>query len=254
MHFLRFSFTKALEFRLEFTFRIVMDLAYHLSMIFLFKILFQHTKTIGNWTEEQMIVFAASYILVDALYMSVVATNCWWFPQYINKGDLDYYLTRPVSPLFFLSLREFAANSFINLIFAISIFAWALFQLPGPLEFFHTLFYIFLIINGVAIYYILQMMCYLPVFWTQSPRGFESLFWGINSMLKYPDKIQGGLFRFFFTFLIPMNLVVALPGRYYFDQDSFQIVALIFGLSIFFWWVYLKIWNKALRQYSSASS
>ena len=31
-------------------------------------------------------------------------------PLAINRGELDYHLIRPVSPLFMLSLRDFAAN------------------------------------------------------------------------------------------------------------------------------------------------
>ena len=42
----------------------------------------------------------------------------WWLPMLINRGDLDYYLVRPVSTLFFVSFRDFAANSFVNLVIA----------------------------------------------------------------------------------------------------------------------------------------
>ena len=103
-----------MEFRLDFTFRIMMDVIYYVINIALFEILFLHTPLIAGWTNEQMMIFIGSFLLVDAINMTIFSTNMWWLPYYVNRGDLDYYLIRPVSPLFFLSLREFSANSFIN--------------------------------------------------------------------------------------------------------------------------------------------
>ena len=45
--------------------------------------------------------------VADAIHMTVFSNNMWWFPIFINRGDLDYYLIRPVSSLFFLSLRDY---------------------------------------------------------------------------------------------------------------------------------------------------
>jgi ABC-2 type transport system permease protein len=52
IHFLRFSFSKAMEFRLDFSFRILMDVIYYIVNIMLFKVLFLHTDLIGGWNEE----------------------------------------------------------------------------------------------------------------------------------------------------------------------------------------------------------
>ena len=129
LFFLQFSFSKAMEFRLDFFFRIAMDVIYYIVNIALFKVLLLHTPIIAGWNEEQMMVFVACYLLVDAVNMTIFSTNMWWLPFYINRGDLDYYLIRPVSPLFFLSLREFSANSFVNLIIAMSFFFYTIFSI-----------------------------------------------------------------------------------------------------------------------------
>jgi ABC-2 type transport system permease protein len=127
LHFLQFSFSKALEFRLDFSFRIIMDIIYYLVNIGLFKVLYLHTDTIAGWTVDQMMIFVASYLLVDAINMTVFSTNMWWLPSHINKGELDYYLIRPVSPLIFLSLREFSGYAFVYLCISLALFAYSLF-------------------------------------------------------------------------------------------------------------------------------
>src|SRR6476661_8494180 len=162
LYFLRFSFSKAMEFRLDFTFRILMDCIYYLMNIALYTVLFLHTDLIAGWTKGQMLVFVGSYMLIDAISMTVFSNNMWWLPYYINRGELDYYLIRPVSPLYFLSLREFAANSFVNLIIAISFLIWALVNSEVQWTLLKVAGYFILLINGSMIYYCLQMLMTIP--------------------------------------------------------------------------------------------
>ena len=125
-HFLRFSFSRAMEFRLDFGFRIVMEGMFYALQFAFFAILYRHTALLGGWTADQAIVFVCGYFLIDAIHMTVFSNNLWWFPVFVNRGDLDYYLVRPVSTLFFMSLRDFAANSFVNLLIASGLLVWSL--------------------------------------------------------------------------------------------------------------------------------
>lgn len=254
LYFLQFSFSKAMEFRLDFTFRILMDVIYFVVNILLFKVLYLHTDLIGGWTEEQMMVFVGSYLLVDSFNMTVFATNLWWFPAYINKGDLDYYLIRPVSPLFFLSLREFSANSLMNLLLAISFFIYTLVNYSTPIEMGQLIGFVILLINGTLIYYCIQMLMVLPVFWTHSPRGFIDLFYSLGIAMERPDRIFKGWLRIFFTVIIPFSLIASYPAKYFIEGLDTAALIHVSVVSIMLWLVMLYVWKKALQSYSSASS
>lgn len=254
LYFLRFSFSKAMEFRLDFTFRIVMDIVYYIVNISLFKILFLHTDIIGGWSQEQMMIFVGSYLLVDALNMTFFSTNLWWLPYYINKGDLDYYLIRPVAPLFFLSLREFSANSFVNLIIAAGIFLWAVLNYSAPWDIYQLIGLVLLLINGTLLLYSIQMIMILPVFWTHSPRGFVDLFYTLGLAMERPDRIFRGWLRIFFTILVPFALIASFPARFFiegFDKGTFLHLTVV---SCTVWFILMKVWNAGLKNYSSASS
>ena len=114
LNFLRFSFSRAMEFRVDFFFRVGMDTIWYAIHLTFFTVLFRHTGLLGGWDFDQCLIFAASLFVADAIQMTVFSNNMWWLPIYVNKGDLDYYLVRPVSSLFFLSVRDFAANSFLR--------------------------------------------------------------------------------------------------------------------------------------------
>lgn len=254
LHFLQFSFSKALEFRIDFSFRIIMDVIYYIVNIMLFKVLFLHTELIGGWNEEQTMIFVASYLLVDALNMTLFSTNMWWLPHYINRGDLDYYLIRPVSPLFFLSLREFSANSFINLIIACTFFIYSIATYSVHWDFLQLLGLIILLVNGVLLYYCIQMMMILPVFWTQSSKGFIDLFFTLGLAMERPDRIFRGWLRMIFTILIPFALIASFPARFFIEGFEKGTLIHLIIVSIGVWTAMLLFWKWSLRNYSSASS
>ena len=71
-YFLRFSVSRALEFRLDFFFRVVMDVIYYAVNLAFFEIIYRNTTTLGGWTIEQARVFICAYFVIDAVHMTVV--------------------------------------------------------------------------------------------------------------------------------------------------------------------------------------
>lgn len=254
LYFLQFSFSKAMEFRIDFTFRIVMDVVYYAINILLFKTLFLHTELIAGWNHEQMMVFVSCYLLVDAINMTVFSTNMWWLPNYINKGELDYYLIRPVNPLFFLSLREFSANSFVNLVMAVGFFIYSLTSYTGVYSWMEILGLIVLLINGALVYYTLHMMMIIPVFWTHSSRGFIDLFYSLGLAMERPDKIFKGWLRVVFTMIVPLTVLASFPARAFLEGFTTGVLLHITLVTVGAWSLMLFLWKQGLKNYSSASS
>lgn len=254
LYFLRFSFSKAIHFKLDFYFRVIMDVVWYIMKILFFKVLFLHTTLVGNWTNEEFTVFTCGYLLMDAIYMTFFANNLWWFPIYINRGDLDYYLTRPVSTLFFLTLREFAANSFMNLILAIGLFYWSLHLYPYPIHWDKLIIYIFCIFNGAYLYALFYLLAMLPVFWTNSPRGLAELYWKVGQLAEKPDAIYRGWFRKVLIGVFPMALIASYPARIFLNPYDPKILLTIITMTILSSLIVWVCWKKALRNYTSASS
>jgi ABC-2 type transport system permease protein len=254
LYFLQFSFSKAMEFRLDFFFRILMDIIYYFVNIMMFKVLFLHTDLIAGWNHDQMMIFVACYLLVDAINMTVFSTNLWWLPFYINRGELDYYLIRPVSPLFFLSLREFSANSFINLIIALGFFVYTIATYSLPWAGLELLGLIVLLLNGALIHYCIQFLMILPVFWTQSSKGFIDLFYTLGLAMERPDRIFRGWLRVLFTVILPFALIASFPAKFFIDGFTWQTIINIALVSIGLWMAVFFVWKKGLRNYASASS
>ena len=254
LYFLRFSFSKAMEFRVDFFFRIGMDTLWYAINLAFFWALYRHTPLLGGWNFDQALVFAAALFVGDALHMTVVSNNSWWFPILVNKGDLDYHLVRPVSSLFFVSLREFAANSFMNLCLACGVLAWSLARYPAPLGTGTILLFLALLLVGATLHYVINFAFLIPVFWLHNAAGLRDSFFGLGRFSTRPDGIFQGWVRRILTSVLPFALIVSFPTRALFDPDVTGIALHVVTVTILGFAVLLGLWRLGLRAYGSASS
>lgn len=254
LYFLQFSFSKALEFRFDFYFRILMDIFFYIMNIAFFKILFLHTKLIGGWSEPQVMVFVSAFLLIDAINMTVFANNSWALPDLINKGELDYYLLRPVSTLFFVSLRDFAANSFVNLLLAFVFSVYTISHYPGELAPAKIILFYILIGLGSIMRYFLRISFVIPVFWLHASQGFEMVFYNLNRFIERPDRLFDGLFRIFLTTLIPFSVMASFPTRLLVEKFDYSILIHFLIVLVAHFLFLLWFWDRGLKAYSSASS
>jgi ABC-2 type transport system permease protein len=253
-HFVRFSVSRAFEFRIDFFFRVFMDLAYYGINIAFYRVVYLHTAVLGGWNQDQAFVFMAGFLVVDAVTMTLFSNNLWFFPTAVNQGALDYYLLRPVSTLFFLSLRDFAANSFLNLLFAIGILAWSLIRLPGDLPWGSVAVYTALLGLGALLHYMVHLILVLPVFWTQTANSLHAMFYNFQRFMERPDRIYSGWVRKLLVTAMPFCLMASFPARAFFEGVSWSLAlhfAAVLGL---FWAGILGVWKMGVRAYSSASS
>jgi ABC-2 type transport system permease protein len=231
-----------------------MDTLWYAHHLVFFWILYRHTTLLGGWTQDQMFVFVGGVFLVDAIQMTLFSNNLWMLPTYVNKGDLDYYLVRPVSSLFFLSLRDFAANSFVNLLMAIGLLSWALARYPGPLGAGAIAVFLGLLLLGCALHFSLQMMSTVPVFWLQTSGGLREIFWALDRYTGRPLGIFTGWVRRALVSLLPFALIVSFPTMALFGGLTWKLLAHMAGVTSAAFLLMVWMWSRGLRSYASASS
>ena len=252
--FIRYEFSKATEFRLDFFFAIVMDACFYVMQILFFKILYQHTQYLGTWTEPQVLVFITGYLVVDAIQMATISYGLHMLPDHVNSGSFDYNLVRPVSSMFISIFKDFRVNSLVNLAMAIGLFCWALRTYPEPVSIGQILGYIALMMVGLVIFFSFRLLFILPVFWSHSGRGLEQLSYSCLQFMERPVTIFKGWVRIVLLTVIPMCVVTSIPARALFEGLTVQLVSHAVIVASAFLWLTLFVWNRALRAYSSASS
>ncbi len=252
--FVRFAMAKTLEFRLDFFFRFVMDTAYYAVNLVFFEVLFRHTAQLGGYSLEQARVFVGGFMVVDAITMTLFSNNIWWLPTYINRGDLDYYLVRPVSSLFFAALRDFSFSSFLNLLCAAGILTWALLSYSEPLPLARLPLFLVFLGLGSLLHSMVYFLTVLPSFWLESSTGLHGMFYNFARLMERPDGIYTGWVRRVLVTVMPFALMASFPTRMLWEGFGFRLVAHFAAVVALFAVLVLAVWHLGLRRYGSASS
>ncbi|MCA9314710.1 MAG: ABC-2 family transporter protein [Planctomycetes bacterium] len=252
--FVRFAFMRAMEFRLDFFFRFGMDVIWYAYQLAFFEILFLRTPTLLGMTPADVRVFIGAVFVMDAFHMTVFATNMWWFPIQVNRGDLDFHLVRPVSSLFFLSVREFAANSFFNLVLAIGVLVWMISAHPADFGAVRLAGFVGLLLVCSLLHHALNVLFLLPVIWMHNAAGLRDLFMGLGQYMARPDVIYRGWVRRLFTVVLPFAVLVSFPVRALLGPDFLGPALQILATTAVAYGILAVAWRFALRAYSSASS
>ena len=252
--FVAFSLSKSMQFRMDFFFRIAMDCVYYAVNISFFEILYLHFPSIGGWDHGQTRIFIACFLMVDAIQMTLFSNNLWPLPMMINRGELDYYLLRPVSSLFFLTLRDIAFNSFINFLITVGILVWALMSYTGVVHPGAVVLMLALVVNGAFLFLAIQLILNTPVFWTHSGAGFAEIGFSLMKVMERPHRIYSRGLRIFFTYFLPYCLMASIPASLVLDGLHFSVLAKALAATAGVWTFTLTFWRLGLRSYSSASS
>lgn len=215
-------------------------------------ILLNNTKLLAGYNLDQTILFFLTFNLVDML-SQLIFRDVYRFRGQIISGNFDFYLLKPVSPLFRSlfggpDLLDFA--TLIPLIFAIIFFINKL----GLLTLFGISIYIFMVLIGFFIalsFHILVLS--LAVVTTEIDNAIM-LYRDVMAMGRMPIDIYKEPIRGILTFIIPVGIMMSFPVKSLLGLLSPQlfIYSAFFSATLFY--LSLRAWKYSLKKYSSASS
>ena len=214
-------------------------------------LLFELTDNINGWTFEQMLFLYGmstfSYALWHCLFIDIIT-----IPTYIQSGEFDRFLLKPLSPLFQIMMETFDEDGWGELIFGFAILTISLVKLD-----FNNI-YILLIplfcLSGCLIFAAISILSSSVAFYTVGNIDLTDNVMDFKEFAKYPLSIFGPVIRIVFTVIIPIGFIAYYPGMLFMD-DSYRwgiIPFLSLPVSIVFmvfasWW-----WHRSLRKYDSS--
>ncbi len=217
-------------------------------------LLYGFTDRIAGWQQAEMIVLVGIYRLVDGLLITFIAPNMQRLGGYIQQGDLDLILTRPVSSQFYVSLRWLNPAEAINIVIGLAVIVIGLRQggiAPTPGEIATA---VVLVVCGLVLVSCAWSACVYIVFWLTSVEPVWGLFQDIWQAGKYPVGFFPPVVRAFFTVLVPTAFATTFPAQALTGGVSPWLLPAGVGLCVVALLMTRAYWHYALRFYASASS
>ncbi|MBI2020349.1 ABC-2 family transporter protein [Candidatus Daviesbacteria bacterium] len=215
-------------------------------------ILVDKTKALAGYNLDQTIFFFLSFNLIDTV-SQLLFREVYRFRQAVVLGNFDFYLIKPIHPLFRALMGGPDLIDFITLIplvLATIVFMNRL-EINNLLS---IMIYILLLISGFIIalaFHILVLA--LAVITTEIDHAIM-MYRDVVGMGRFPIDIYREPLRGFLTFIIPVGIMMSFPTKAILGLLSWQAIvyALIFSLIMLY--LSFKVWDYSLKQYSSASS
>jgi ABC-2 type transport system permease protein len=252
LNFLRFAASRAMQFRAELLFRVVMDVVFYSMFLGFYEILYSHTEFIGVWNRSQAMIFISGFLVVDALQMTFFADMYHAFQHMYRQGSLDHYLTKPVSSWFFVGFRHINFGSLINVLIALSILVWAFYQYPQPLSWQAYLVYGFMLLMAAFLYFLVIFALLMSVFWTESTDGPLSIYFEGVNFASRPHHIFHGVIKTVLLSIVPFSVFASIPAQALFDDVGWASVLHLLLVVIGFFLLNRWLWERGLRRYASA--
>jgi len=252
--FFRNCITREMEYRGHFFMQFMIDMAWYAVQIALFEVIYLSTNSVAGMTHEEMIVFLGAMFVIDAINMIFFSHNFWMFPGLIARGELDFYIIKPVST-FFMSFTRFPnIASWLNLAVGVSVLVYGLLEANIAPSMGEWAMFLLLAVCGNAIMLAMQaMVASVAVFLVQA-EGIQMIFHTLYQFSIRPDAIYGHLFRRILLYFFPLALIVSVPSRALLGTLTPEMALWNIAASIIIFYLATRFFTWSLKHYSGASA
>lgn len=254
----RFSLARELAFRSNFLIKISVELLWLGILLTFYKTVFTKTSVVAEWTEAEYLFFVGCYFALEGLIETLFLENCNEFAELIRNGDLDFFLLKPIDEQFLLTCRGIDFSTAPNVLLGAGVMGIALHQLHWQFNWFDVLWAVLTFAAGLGIAYSFLLLLMSTSVWLLRNQSLLELWWLFTSVMRYPKEIYAGRLAsplgWFFTFVVPMLLVVNVPSRIMVKVFDPTLAGFTVGAAVLFLFVSRRFFRLALRRYRSASS
>lgn len=219
-----------------------------------FWIMFQKFTNINGWNYHEML-FLYGFSLIALTPMQCFFDNNWNLRNHVYSGDFIKYCFRPIN-IFFYFISEVFDIKGIGQFFMGSIalsYAWIKLELDFSIWILLKLF-IALITASLFMISIMNIAA-ATCFWIINSGYIMVTIFKFTEYARYPANIYQSVFRFCFTFIIPIAFVAYYPSLTFLRPDQIPILTQIAPLvGILFFILSYKIWMKGATTYSGTGS
>ena len=271
--FARNSLIRDMTFRTNFVLQCVSSLGWTAMNVGFYLIIFEHTGSIGEgtgWDRERFFLFIATTWFINSLVQTFFMPNAQEFSELIRTGGLDFALLKPIDTQFLISFHKVDWSQLSNFFAGGLIAIVSLWQLgtrevdPMVPTILSVLLYLVFLACGVLMMYSLMICLSATSVWLGRNQSLYNFWFYITNFSRYPMEIYnrgwGRPLFGFFTFVVPILLVVNVPARILAKPLSpradweWSIVlwaAIVTGVSLF---ASRWLFRRSLLSYRSASS
>jgi ABC-2 type transport system permease protein len=252
----RNSLIREMSFKLNFLLWMFVEMLWFIGQLAFIEVLYGQVNEIAGWSKWQVVALVGVHQIIAQLFQAFFYVNIANLPELVRTGRLDLMLTLPMDAQFAVSTRQVAFDCIINSFVGVAIVTFAMVKLgtvPGAGQF---AMFACAVPFGIAVHYAVLFGLSCMSFWIVRAQSFIHGYFNLFQIGRYPEAVFRGVFRFIFTWLLPIILVSNVPAKILARpfESPWAGLAMLAAATVIVLAATRALWLLALRRYGSASS
>lgn len=215
--------------------------------------LFSRVESLAGWSRAEVMMLYALAIAPRGL-LQLFCNGAWQLRNYIQRGQFDQFLTRPLSPVFQTLTLTMSIEGLGTLAVGIAAFASGYAALglhwgPGA-----WLYLVLVLAGGTVLATSLDVGMHALTFWSRDAGQMQWFVEQTTEFAQYPVALYHRALQVALSTLLPFAFMSYYPLAFLLDKPgaSAALAALSPGVGFAFALLMSRIWHAGLRRYQSA--
>jgi ABC-2 type transport system permease protein len=250
--FWRTSLAAELEYRLNFLLALASSLGHLAGNLFGLSLFYTGQGSLGGWPFHHALLVMGYFTTLQGLNRVLLGPNLARMVEHVRTGTLDFVLLKPIGSQFWLSTRRISPWGLPDVSFGVGLVVYSGVRLD--LEPLHLAFAAVPFALSAVIQYSLWFLLASISIWYVKIHNVTEVLNGLLAAGRYPIDALPGVYRFVFTFIVPVALLTTVPARVALGQEVGVWLVFSACFACFAFFASRAFWRLALRYYTSASS
>lgn len=248
------NFAVLVSYRLNFINYLISGTIWGFFSIISILLLTSKTATVLGWQRHEILLLTGVHAVSLGIFHMLFSSNFERFPRYIELGQLDTFLLKPIDAQALVSVWLIRVVSLSRVLLGVG-FIWYLVTVYHiKLTILQVIGFIPLMFCSLILMYGIWFMVITLTIWFTRLTNLPEVLYAMNGITRYPPEVVKELTIYVFLFLFPLTLIVVTPAKMLLGSLSFENSFILFFFAGVFFFCSRKLWQFALRSYTSASS
>ncbi len=252
---LRASLATSMQYRVDFLMQGGMALFWLAWNLIPLLILYDQRQIIaGQWDFYSALVVIGWFTVLRGVLEGAINPSLVEVVERIRTGEFDYVLLKPADTQFLVSTARFEPWKIVDILGGTGIVVFSFVRLGRAPDAEHVLLAVVMLAAAALILYSLWILVVSAAFWVVRIDNLVYLFSAIFDAARWPVQVFSGIWRFVFTFVIPLALMTTFPAMAILGSLGRNTAIGSLGGALLFAALARAIWKAAIGSYTSASS
>ena len=243
-----------MSYRADFIISTIGMIATNIAGFIAFLIMFGKFPSINGWSYYE-ILFLYGFSLISITPTQCLLDNNWSLRRYVYEGDFVKYCFRPINLWFYYISEVFDVKGLGQLAFGFGTLIYAWIKLALPVTFILILETAIALITSSLFMMALQNAAAASCFWIENSFWLLDISLKMKDYAKYPVTIFNDVFKFIFTFILPVAFMAYYPSLVILRPDDVPLLTWLSPfIGILAFYGSYKLWMKGATRYDGSGS